>query len=290
MIDLHTHTTISDGVYTPEELVQRAISLGITVLCMTDHNAVNENLVGLREKYPQIILPVGCEFSCHYRTVKGRVIKLHIGGIGFDMFDNDIQRILKSNQESMRPYVEKVLSKLKTECSIDLCTYDELISRSDSTAIGRKHVAVEMVRQGVSKDIDDAFDTYLGKGKPAFVSNAVYYANLSDVVAAIIRTGGIASICHLYDYNLDDEETENLLTYFKSISHNQGAMEVYYTSYNEEQQMILKKLADKHKLLYSAASDFHGDRKVKELGCYPNEIYEKMINAIKMSDIYKENF
>lgn len=286
MIDLHTHTTISDGIYTPEELVQRAIRLGLKVLCMTDHNAVNEDLGELRNKYPQITLPTGCEFSCHYKTVKGRVTQIHLIGIGFNMFDKDIKRILNYNQNSMRPYIERVLSKLKTECGINLCTYDELIARSHSKTVGRKHVAVEMVRQRIATDVDDAFDSYLGKGKPAFVSNAVYYASLSDVAAAVTGTGGIASICHLYDYNLDRQETDDLLSYFKSITHNQGAMEVYYTSYNAEQRRVLKGLADKHKLLCSAASDFHGDGKVKELGCYPYEIFAEMLRNMKMADIY----
>lgn len=286
MIDLHTHTTISDGIYSPEELVQRAIKLGLNVLCMTDHNAVNENLDQLRKKYPQIVLPTGCEFSCHYKTVKGRITQLHIGGIGFDIFDSDIRRILKHNQESMRPYVERVLSKLRLECDIDLGTYEDLVMKSDSITIGRKHVAVEMVRQGIAKDVDDAFDTYLGKGKPAFVSNAVYYVPVSDVVAAVTRTGGIASICHLFDYELDWEERNELLSYFKKIAHNQGAMEVDYSSYSEDQKEVLKILADRYRLLPSAGSDFHGDGKVKELGCYPYEVFDRMQRAIRMADIY----
>ncbi len=286
MIDLHTHTTISDGIYTPDELVQRALNLGLRVLCITDHNAVNENLGALRRKYPQITLPTGCEFSCYYKTAKGRITQIHMGGIGFDMHDKDIQKILVHNQISMRPYIEKVLSKLKSECGIDLCSYEELRIRSNSKTIGRKHVAVEMVRQGVATDVDDAFDTYLGKNKPAFVTNAIYYAPLSEVAAAVTRTGGIASICHLYDYNFDEEETNAFLDFFKGITNNQGAMEVYYSSYNDEQIAVLKHLADTKKLLYSAASDFHGDGKVKELGCYPYEIFAKMLCAMKSADIY----
>ena len=73
-----------------------------------------------------------------------------------------------------------------------------------------------------------------------------------------------------------------MLKYFKSLTHNQGAMEVYYSSYSDEQREILKSLADKHNLLYSAASDFHGDGKVKELGKYPDEIFEKMLKIMKM--------
>ena len=286
MIDLHVHTTISDGIYTPDELIQRAIEERIKVLCITDHNAVNENLEKLRKKYPQITLPTGCEFSCQYKTIKGRVTQIHMGGIGFDMFDKDIQRILYHNQNSMRPYVERVLFKLKTECGIDLCSYDELRARSRSVTVGRKHVAVEMVRQGFAKNVDDAFDNYLGKNKPAFVTNAAFYAPLSDVASAVTGSGGIASICHLFDYKLDSDETNELLSYFKKITHNQGAIEVFYSSYTEDQKEVLKLMALNYGLLPSAGSDYHGDGKVTELGHYPYEIFAEMLKNLKMADNY----
>lgn len=284
MIDLHTHTTISDGIYAPEELVQMAVDCGLTVLCMTDHNALNENLDDLRRKYPQIILPTGCEFSCHYKTSKEHLVQLHIGGIGFDMNDSEIRRIISHNRSSMRPYVEKVLSKLKDNCGIDLCTYADLIERNkNAKTVGRKHVALEMVRQGICADVDDAFDTYLGKNKPAFVSNAPFFVPLAEVTSAVTATGGIASLCHLFEYQLDDEETDELLKYYKSLTHGQGAMEVYYSKYDDRQTAVLKSLADKYSLLYSAASDFHGDGKVKALGKYPDKIFKEMTAV--MSDI-----
>lgn len=290
MVDLHVHSTISDGIYTPDELIQRAIEERIQVLCITDHNAVNKNLHTIRRKYPQIILPTGCEFSCQYKTSKGRVTQIHLGGIGFNMYDKDIQRILSHNQNSMRPYVERVLLKLKTECGIDLCNYDELRARSGSVTVGRKHIAVEMVRQGFAKDVDDAFDTYLGKNKPAFVTNAAFYAPLSEVAAAVTGTGGIASICHLFDYKFDSEETNELLSYFKRITHNQGAIEVFYSSYTEDQKEVLKLMTLNYGLLPSAGSDFHGDGKVRKLGHYPYEIFEQMLRAMKSSDILNTQY
>lgn len=284
--DLHAHTIISDGVYTPDELVQRAIGRGINVLCITDHNAVNPELPELRALYPQIELPSGCEFSCNYTTVKNRIIQLHIGGIAFDQENERIQKAIAHNQGSMRGYIEKSLYKLKVNCGIDLCTYDELLSRNPfSQTVGRKHLAEEMIRQGISKDVDDAFDTYLsnrgGYERPAYVSNALNFVPLEEVVQAVLSANGIISLCHLFEYQIDAEETECLLEYFAGITEGCGAMEVYYSSYTKEQQEGLRWLADNHHLLYSAASDFHGDsKKVLELGQYPYSIYECMMKAI----------
>ena len=204
IIDLHTHTTISDGIYSPEELIRKAIAYKLAVLCITDHNAINPDLPMLRRKYPQIELPSGCEFSCNYTTIEGRVIQLHIGGIGFNQEDDEILRVIRHNQDSMRGYIEKILYKLKTNCNINLCTYDELLSRNTSSqTVGRKHLAAEMVRQGICKDIDEAFDIYLsnrnGIERPAYVSNALKFAPLEEVVHAVIYAGGIASICHLFE-------------------------------------------------------------------------------------------
>lgn len=282
MIDLHTHTTISDGIFTPQELVERAIKRGIKVLCITDHNAVNTDLFKLREKYPCIELPSGCEFSCGYVTKSGRCVQLHIGGIGFDIADKEINDIIRHNRASMKPYAEKVLNKLKSECSIDLCTYEELLRRnSNSLTVGRKHIAVEMVRQGICKDVDDAFDRFLGKGMPAFVSNAKYFAPFERVVRAIVNAGGVASLCHLYQYKLDEEDTKTLLLEFSQLTNGCGAIEVYYSSYDESRQNELLNLSKSYKLLASGGSDFHGDGKVKELSAYPYEIYVEIKKKIR---------
>ncbi len=277
MIDLHTHSTISDGVYTPSELVEKAIESGLSVLCITDHNAVNENIFELREKYKCIELPVGCEFSCGYETKNSRMVQLHIGGIGFDIHDKEIRRIIEYNRASMEPYIKKVLSKLDSECGIKLCSYEELLSRyKESQTVGRKHIALEMVRQGICVDPDEAFDRFIGKGQPAFVSNAIYFATMQEVVRAIVNSGGVASLCHPFQYSLCEDEFRALLSEFSELTKGRGAMEVYYSAYDREQQLYLKKLACEYKLLESAASDYHGDGKIKELGCYPDHIYVAM--------------
>ena len=147
-IDLHCHSNLSDGILSPEELIEFAIKSGLKTLAITDHNCINPNLRELWEKYTETIsLPPACEFSVRYITINGKSIQIHINGIGFELDDIEIMRIIKYNNLAMKPYVESILNKLKENCGINLCSYDELLNKSPSLSIGRKHVAWEMIRQ-----------------------------------------------------------------------------------------------------------------------------------------------
>ena len=285
MIDLHSHSNLSDGALSPEELIELAIKSGLKVLAITDHNCINKNLPYLQNIYREkISLPSGCEFSCGYRTVQGRLIQIHLGGIGFGIEDPDIIRIIEYNNLAMQPYMESILERLKN-CGIDLCSYDELMCRSHSISVGRRHIAVEMVNQKIVKDTDEAFNRFLSEGKPAYVSNATNYASLSDIVHAVVNSNGIISINHLLKYDLSYAEIDGLLSEFKQLAGSQGALEVYYSAYNDEQQFFLHKLAQSYGLLESCGSDYHGhkDSTIKDLGYFPYEIYDKMVRAARPS-------
>ena len=281
LVDLHVHSNLSDGVYSPEELIELAIKRGIKALAITDHNCINDNLRELWKKYTDIIsLPPASEISCGYKTSAGRIIQIHIGAIGFSLEDKEIRRIIAYNNEAMKPYVENILRRLKTNCNIDLCTYDELVSRSPSVSIGRKHVALEMVRQKIVEDVEQAFDEYLGEGKKAYVSNATKYASIDEIVPAIVKSNGIAVLNHLFKYNLSFKEMDSLLKGFKKLAGDHAALEVYYSAYDEKQQFFLKKLADSYGFLCSCGSDYHGDSKIKDLGKFPYEVYENMMRTV----------
>ena len=286
--DLHVHSNLSDGKYSPEELIKKGLRTGLSVLCITDHNIVNPALLTLRNKYPQIELPSGCEFSCQYTTNAGRIIKIHVGGIGFEQNDSKIQSILQYNQASIKPFIEKVLKKLKNNCCIDLGSYEDLYDSFTSPNINRRHVALEMVKKGFCNSVEEAFDFYLGNReseKPAYVSNTKYFSKIESVVSAITGAGGIASLCHTFDYieknRLSHKELVGLLEDFKEMSDIRGAIEVYYSSYSQEQQKQLKAYADEYNLLYSAASDYHGDSANEKLGKFPYKIYEDMLSVMK---------
>ena len=287
--DSHVHTYNSDGIYSFEELCEMALQKNISVMVITDHNIIigNQELSAVREKYPQIELPLGCEFSCKYTTVEGRLIQLHVGGINITATE-EINRIINHNNKSTPIYIGGILSRLETECGINLCTFEELQGMIIAKQPGRKHIAKLLVERGYCKSIKEAFEKYIGDDKPAYFDNVPYLATLEEVVKAIVCSGGVASLCHLFKYELSDLETEALLSEFSKLAGNLGAMEVYYFRYNERQQKQLAALAGRFGLMESAASDYHGDGESKSLGQYPIVLYTKMCKQMK-ADKYRDD-
>ena len=281
--DAHVHSYRSDGLYSPEELCELAIKNNISVLVITDHNTCMDDneLSVLRVKFPQLELPRGCEFSCAYK-VDGELKQIHIGGISFRVTD-EIKNVLAYNQQGYPAYVKQILAKLKHECGIDLGTYDKLRASYKAKTLGRKQIAEKLRDNGYCTDIEEAFQKYLKKGCPAYVSNAEHLSSLEDTVRAIANAGGIVSICHLFQYNLSNEQNKALIKTVKSIAGELTAIEVYYTKYDNRQRSELLAYAKEFGLALSAGSDFHGDPEspVKNLGQFPIDLYAKMQERIR---------
>ena len=281
--DTHVHSYRSDGLYSTEELCEIAIKNNISVLVITDHNTCmsDKELSDLRGKFPQLELPRGCEFSCSYQ-VDGELKQIHIGGISFRVTD-EIKNVLAYNQQGYPAYVKQILAKLKHECGIDIGTYEELRASYKAKTLGRKQIAEKLRDNDYCADIEEAFQKYLKKGCPAYVSNAEHLSSLEDTVRAIANAGGIVSICHLFQYNLSNEQNKALIKTVKSIAGELTAIEVYYTKYDNRQRSELLAYAKEFGLALSAGSDFHGDPEspVKNLGQFPIDLYAKMQERIR---------
>ena len=161
--DAHVHSYRSDGLYSTKELCEMAIKKNIAVLVITDHNTCmdGDELSVLREKFPQLELPRGCEFSCSYQ-VDGELKQIHIGGISFRL-TYEIKNVLAYNQQGSPAYVRKILAKLKSDCEIDLGTFEELRSSYKAKSLGRKQIAEKLRDNGYCADIEEAFQKYLKK-------------------------------------------------------------------------------------------------------------------------------
>lgn len=258
-IDFHSHTVRSDGAYAPMELCRKARECGIGVLAITDHN-YTEDLTPLREAYPDLTFIQGAEISCLYTDSTGKELELHVVALGFRPENSKLQSVLARNHPNRKPYVDAILDRLR-DCGIDLGNYEQLRNRHpERFHTGRMDIAEWLTELGYTDSVEQAFDEYLGgHGKRrAFVPNKLRYVTLEEAVEAIVDAGGVAVLAHLYYYLLSDAENKVLLRRFKELAGENGAMEVYYSLYDQPRRMQLKALADEMGLMYSAAGDYHG--------------------------------
>lgn len=190
MIDLHSHTTASDGRSTPEELVSRARAAGVTVLSVTDHDTVaglDASMQAARELGGIEIVP-GIEISASW---KGR--EIHILGHFIDPTDERLLGALASYRLARRQRIERMLDSCRRHgASIDFSDLDPE-GKGEGTW-GRPHLARALVRAGHAVDMQDAFDRWIGAGGPAFVERALPPAE--EAIALIAGAGGCAAIAH----------------------------------------------------------------------------------------------
>ena len=260
-MDTHCHTILSDGKYSPEEVIRKAINANITALALTDHNIIADNLSELQLSYPEILLIPGCEITCKWITKSQKEVELHIIGLFVKRSDPLLNAIFSKNQNSRDEYLNNILSKLK-KYNIDIGSLESLKKKYPNTKyLGRMHIAEAMLLQGFVNNIDEAFDEYIGAfGKRrAYVKNTTNVAvTLEDTVKAIRHAKGIAVLPHLFYFQLDDEEIVELLQYFKELAGEIAGLATEYALYSCKEREQLYKFSQEYCLLPTCASDFHG--------------------------------
>lgn len=258
-IDFHTHTKLSDGMLTPQALLDKAREAGIGILAITDHD-YTEDLTQLQRDNPDIRLIQGAEISCIHTAENGKETEIHMVALGVDPENPQLKAVLTKNKPDRRPYVEAILSSLRS-CGIDIGTYEYLQSRNpETTHLGRMQIAKLMKEQGQVSSVDEAFDVYIGAfgQRKAFVPNPLRYVPMEEAAAAVLAAGGVPVLAHLYYYQLSEADGWNLVRDFKALVGDRGAMEVFYGRYSDSERKELARIADAFGLMYSAASDFHG--------------------------------
>lgn len=273
-VDLHTHSTKSDGRLSPIELVRKAYAAGIRVLSITDHN-YSEDLSELRkiiadEFDEEMTLVQGAEISALYNDGNGVEHELHIVSLGFDPDNPNMKALLAAHQPDRKPYIDAILKKLRDDCGIDIGTYESIQSQFPTTKyIGRMVLARLLFEKGYTSSVDQSFDVYLGSHgeRKAYVKNPLRYSSMETVIRTVIQAGGIPILAHLLYFDLDNgnrtggEEKDRLVRTFSELVKKHGGvggMEVYYTRYKDmSERLYLLRIAQKYGLLISAGSDFH---------------------------------
>jgi predicted metal-dependent phosphoesterase TrpH len=243
-VDLHCHSTASDGECVPAEVARRAKAAGLTAIALTDHDTT----AGVAEAAQEgaalgVRVICGCEFST--RAPWG---ELHLLGYFLDPAHEGLQSFLVETRAARRRRGEQMVSKLQAlGIEIDLADLEEQVGAG---AVGRPHVARALVERGASADINEAFERYLGRGRIAYVEKPL--PSLVRVTELVHEVGGLAVAAHLGDHG-----TEGQIREFKV----QGldGVEVRHPSHSPATEARLTRIAEKLGLGMSGGSDWHGD-------------------------------
>lgn len=271
-IDLHTHSTCSDGTLTPSEVVKLAKERGLSAIALTDHDTIDglPEAIEAGRKYGIEVI-TGIEFSVAADT------EMHLLGLGFNLDCPAITDIL-DEMIIQREKRNHIVIELLKNIGIDI-TIDDILAESTSRVTGRSQIAKAMLKKGYVSSIKEAFDKYLSFGKPAFIKKSTLTPE--DAIEIIHKSSGKAFLAHLNQTGKTDDELYELLTHLKKCG--LDGIEGYYTEYTEEMNGNYRKMAEDIGLLLSGGSDFHGTNKDGyELGSgkgnlrIPYEILEKI--------------
>lgn len=246
MIDLHLHTTASDGLLAPSTLIDRAVVAGLTVIGITDHDTTaGLDAAGTAARAAGITLVNGIEIT----AVEGGQ-DVHVLGYFFDPADPHLSDFLRAQRADRVRRVHEMAERLRAVgCAIDTRA---LIAQGagGGASVGRPHVADALVAAGHAVDRADAFDRLIGRGRPAFVPRQG--ASTVEVISVIRAAGGIASLAHPGLTQRDD-----LLSSLAASG--LAAVEARHSDHDAVTEAHYRRLAAKHGLAVSGGSDFHGD-------------------------------
>ena len=261
VFDLHSHSTRSDGLLSPAEVVERAAQHGVHALALTDHDEVSglpEARAAAAAAGIRLIPGVEVSVSWHGHT-------LHIVGLAIDADNATLVEGLRKNRSGRDARAKRIAAQLE---SLGIAGTYEGARRyaSNPELVSRAHFARYLVERGHAKTTQGVFDRYLGAGKPAYVAHE--WAELGEALAWIRTAAGLPVIAHPGRYKLDSIEQGALLDEFKALGG--AALEVVTSAHTAEQSAYWAKLATRHGLLASAGSDYHGPREsYRDIGDLP---------------------
>ena len=256
-IDLHTHTNFSDGKLSPDDLIQRAVSNGIDILSITDHDTVNAYYQLGKIDAPITLIP-GIEFSTFWNK-----IGIHIVGLNVDLDSDALKEAIAHQHQARRARSEAISERLEKLGVKDAFTGAQQIAGNDN--IGRPHFAQHLVNTGAATSINHAFEKFLDS-KSGDIKK--FWATMPQIVAWIRDAGGIAVLAHPLKYKLTRTKLIELLDDF--IEAGGHGIEVISGKQLAHETSDLAKICDQKDLLASCGSDFHQpDQHWSDLGNYP---------------------
>lgn len=277
-IDLHIHTTASDGSFPPREIVKMALDIGLAAIAITDHDTTS----GVREamvagaKLGMEIIP-GIELSVNYNEKS-----FHMLGYFIDPDEVLLNERLKEVRRFREERNPRIIAKLN-ELGMEL-TIEEAMSKTSGDTLGRPHIATVLLEKGYVKNTQEAFDKFLAKGAAAYVERDRITS--IEAIKLLNGAGGVAVLAHPGIYKLTDDELDGIISGLAAAGL-QG-LEVIYPEHTRDMESKYYEMAEKYGLAVTGGTDFHGDVKPDiKLGYgfgptrVPYEILEKLKDRLK---------
>ena len=256
MIDIHTHTTCSDGTDSPRELVNKAIVQGLEVLGISDHDTTAGWAEAIEALRGSLQLALGSEISC--LTNDG--VSVHMLGLLFDPEHEEMQRVLEETRDGRLPRMRKMIEKMRAE-GMDISIEDVEQAMPTGATMGRPHLADALVAKKIVKSRDEAFVDLLHNESRFYVSHAA--PTPVEAIALIRRAGGVAVIAHPFASHrgqiLKPEDFSEL------VAAGLNGIEVDHRDQNPDERAILRTIAHELDLVITGSSDYHGTGKLNSL-------------------------
>lgn len=257
-IDLHVHSTCSDGTLTPEELVLRGIRNDLVAFALTDHDTVDgvgRAIQKAEELENHIQVISGVELSCQYPVTPEKNVEIHILGYNINHKDETLVSTLK-NVATERDNRNRKMCENLHNAGYPI-TYKELTDKFGGMIITRAHFAKLLLENGGVPSMDAAFKTCLAIDSPYFVNRK--YLTPKAAIELIKNAGGIPVLAHPLLYKLSVSEIRKMLDILKGYGIR--GIEALYSRNHGTDEAFVRKLANEHELFITGGSDFHGDNK-----------------------------
>jgi predicted metal-dependent phosphoesterase TrpH len=251
VVDLHTHTTRSDGVLEPAELVAQVAAAGVRTLAITDHDSIAafRELTAGDAVPPGLKLIAGVEINALARGIPG-VDEIHVLGYGMDPADDEFESTLRLQRSARRVRFERTVERLR-ELGLSIDEQVALLDLTRDDALGRPTIGRALIAAGHAASVEDAFQRLVGHGLPAYVPRDGL--GPLEAIRTIRAAGGLPSLAHFW-------EAPNQLDLLRELqAEGLAGLEVHHLSFPAEMSAAIGKVAAELGLLPTGGTDYHGD-------------------------------
>lgn len=280
--DLHIHTFYSDGVFSPEKIVDTAIDVGLQAIALTDHDnvlsyKVAKDYLKKQNKEDKLEIIQGIEVNTLYKNYE-----VHILGYFMDVTDNDFQELLKIQQQARVKQTKEILALLAKKEGIRIKFDDIKKQVAEGGSIGRPHIAKAITNAGGTSNVMEAYSKYIHRASPVYVERKT--VSPFDAVEVIYDAGGVPVIAHPYDIDIAEKLIKELMNY------GLRGIEAYHRKHSPAIVEYFSTMAENLGLIVTGGSDFHAPNIMNGqiiLGknFVPEWIYDTLLNEKKHLDL-----